>query len=100
MAAVRSASDPTLLARKVWLSATLCATGKNAEGERLAREVLTTIAPSDTSGVKVAQKTIDACQAREPSPNRVRGSVFTRFGAHSYRSASTGSTVAARRAGM
>ena len=64
--AVRPANDSSLLVRKVWLAATLCATGKSAEGERIAREVVTTIAPSDTSGVRVARQTIGACQSRAP----------------------------------
>ena len=64
--AARPATDSTLLARKVWLGTTLCASGKAAEGGRLIREVLTTIAPRDTSGVRVARQAVDACDARAP----------------------------------
>jgi tetratricopeptide (TPR) repeat protein len=63
-AAVRPANDSTLLTRRVWLSTTLCASGKRAEGERVAREVLTLVAPTDTAGARRTRATIDGCQAR------------------------------------
>jgi hypothetical protein len=40
--ALRPATDSVLMVRKAWLAATLCASGKTDEGQRIAREVVAT----------------------------------------------------------
>jgi hypothetical protein len=69
MAAARPTSDSTLLARKTWLGTALCASENVVEGERIAREVLTTAPARDSTNIRTARRAIDACQARLPKPN-------------------------------
>ena len=63
--AARPANDSVLVERKVWLARTLCAMGKGADGERVAREILNATPAVDATGARRARATIDTC-ARSP----------------------------------